>query len=175
MARERGWPYAEVLDLGVGWDGGAPLPHVVASSGKTVVVCHAASTPLDWDGSWAQSVSPSDTREEPFLLITFERCYALRFGPPNDEALHGHPLMGRGLEYYRAHEVTNSDWLAEAIRINSVHPQHDETRYRALHHYFLAFHDEVFEALSPGLSVRQVTGTLESLLIAETRGLIHNG
>jgi hypothetical protein len=35
-------------------------------------------------------------------------------------------LHGKGLRFYAAHEVRNSLWLEEHIRVNSVHPQHSD-------------------------------------------------
>ncbi len=40
-------------------------------------------------------------------------CVSIRFGFPNDQALHGHPLFSVGLGYYQLHEVVNSAWLME--------------------------------------------------------------
>jgi hypothetical protein len=172
LASARGWPYAMAIDLGVVWDTGAPLPHVVSNGSKATLVCHSADTPPGWDGTWVQSVAASDTKQSEFLVIDFERCASIRFGSPNDEALRGHPLMGRGLQYYQVHEVINSEWLEEHIRINAVHPQHNETRLRELRHYFLTFHDDIFEALCRRVVARPVSGTLGSLLATASADLI---
>jgi hypothetical protein len=98
----------------------------------------------------------SDANEAPslFLVIELRGCAESRFGGPNDEALHGHPLHGRGLAAYRAHEVVNSVWIEEAIKVNSVHLHHSDAPFRQLHHYALLFHDERLEALARGIESR---------------------
>lgn len=81
-------------------------------------------------------------------------------GAPNDEALHGHPLHGRGLVADEAHEVHNSAWLEEHIRVNSVHPAHRDDAWRKLRHIVLAFHDETVEVLCREISARAVQGNV---------------
>jgi hypothetical protein len=44
-------------------------------------------------------------------VVRFDRPYAHMFGPPNDEAFHGHPLANRGLCPYAVFEVRDSSWL----------------------------------------------------------------
>ena len=82
----------------------------VASSLLAVVAC----------GPSFQAIYEGDQR--------FEHCYAHMFGPPNDEALRGHPLAGRGLRPYAAFEIRQSSWLRRLERMNSVHPRHDRER-----------------------------------------------
>ncbi len=110
-------------------------------------------------------VSPRDTHPDLFVVIELWGCADIRFGGPNDEAIEGHPLHGRGLAAYRAHEVINSAWIEERIRVNSVHPLHSETRFRELHHYVLLFHDEMLEALAHGIEARLVRGTMRDAVL----------
>jgi hypothetical protein len=166
LAAERGEAYAERLELGVRWDAGAPLPHIVSGSSRTVLWCHASEPDPNWDGTYATAVSPSDTAEATFVELTFTRCASIRFGSPSDEALSGHLLWGRGLEFYQAHIVRNSTWLDELIAINSAHDRHNEATWSRLNHYFVGFHDEMFEALATGVDARLVRGTLRGLLVA---------
>jgi len=165
LAAQRGESYAEILDLGVQWDTGAPLPHIVSDSSRTVVFCRASEPDPNWDGTYVTSVSPGDTAEATFVELTFTRCASIRFGSPNDEALSGHPLWGRGLEFYQAHLVRNSTWLDEQIAINSAHDRHNEATWRELNHYLIGFHDEMFEALAADVDARLVRGTLRGLLV----------
>jgi hypothetical protein len=71
----------------------------------------------DWHGTYVTVVSPRDTHPGLFVVIELLGCADIRFGGPNDEAIEGHPLHGRGLAAYRAHEVINSAWIEERIRI----------------------------------------------------------
>ncbi|MEV4656560.1 hypothetical protein [Micromonospora sp. NPDC049301] len=164
LAAARGDQYAEVIDIGFQWDSGAPLPHLLANGSRAFVVCYATEPNPDWDGTYVRIVSPNDEEPEVFGVIEFWRCASVRLGAPNDEALHGHPLNDKGLEFYAPHEVHNSQWLEEHIRINSVHSNHSDRPWRELHHYFLAFHDEMFETLAAGVETRLIHGTLTPLL-----------
>ncbi len=147
LAAARGEQYAEVIDLGVQWDAGAPLPHLVAGGLRAAIICRSALHDPTWDGTWTTMVSPSDTGESDLIRIDISGYASVRIGSPNDEALHGHPLHGRGLVAYEAHEVHNSAWLEEHIRVNSVHPAHRDAPWRGLRHILLAFHDEMVEVL----------------------------
>ena len=122
LAASKGEEWAEPVDLAVVWDGGAPLPHVISSGRRTILICRAADRDPDWDGTRVRLVSPTDTEPVGHLEFTFEGCSATRFGGPNDEVLHGHPLSSRGLDGYGVHLVHNSRWIAEEEAINSVHP-----------------------------------------------------
>ncbi len=97
-------------------------------------------------------------------IAAFRRCLAHRFGPPNDEALEGHPLYGRGLEMYGAHLVARSSWISELERRNRVHRSHNPELYANWKHYVLCFHDETFECIAEGHSIEVVEGVPSVLL-----------
>jgi len=99
-------------------------------------------------------VSPSDTGDADLIRIDISGYASVRMGSPNDDALHGHPLHGRGLVPYEAHEVHNSAWLEEHIRVNSAHPAHRDASWRQQRHILLAFHDEMVEVLCREISAR---------------------
>ncbi len=164
LAAARGEQYAQVIDIGPCWDDGAPLPHLISNGSRTLVVCLASQPDPDWDGTYVTMVSPADQHSSIFVVLELWGCQEIRFGGPNDEAIAGHPLHGRGLAGYRAHEVLNSEWIEEAIRVNSVHPHHSGAPFRQLHHYALLFHDEMVEALARGIESRLVTGTMQAIL-----------
>lgn len=164
LAAARGEPWAEPIDLGVNWDAGAPLPHLVSNGSKAVLICHAYIDDPHWNGTHVTVLSPADTGLATLLQFTFEGCHATRFGGPNDEVLHGHPLNNRGLEAYRPHLIHNSPWISEEEHINSVHAYHRGEWHQRLNHYFFVFHDEVFEALADSVSVRSVRATMSEAL-----------
>ena len=97
-------------------------------------------------------------------VVEFRRCLIHRFGMPNDEALHGHRLFGRGLVAYRAHTVERSRWLDEVERINSVHPQHRPESFHDFVHYVLAFHDQTFECLAKDFVLHESLSTFSEAL-----------
>jgi hypothetical protein len=164
LAAARGEQYADVLDIGAAWDMGAPLPHLLVGPHSAYIVCHAHDADPHWDRTSVTMRSPADEDAGHLLLIEIVGCQNIRMGGPNDEALHGHALHGRGLSGYQAHEVRNSEWLESAVRVNSVHPNHSEAPFRQLQHYVLPFHDEMIEALGRGIRVTHVAGTIRGIL-----------
>jgi hypothetical protein len=164
LAAAEGEPYAEVIDLGVTWDGGAPMPQVISDGSTTVLLCYASESPANTRGEGAPTSVATKGRSN-LIRFTFSLCSSIRFGSPNDEVLHGHPLYGRGLEFYQAHIVRNSAWLAELNVINSAHSQYrgpsDET------HFLFAFHDDTFEAIADEVRVEEFEGSMRSALAAE--------
>jgi hypothetical protein len=172
LAAARGEQYAQVIDIGPRWDAGAPLPHLVSNRSRAFVACRAGQPVPSWDGTRVRLVSPADEAPSLFVVIELRGCAEVRFGGPNDEARPGHPLHGKGLAGYRAHEVVNSAWIEQAIKVNSVHPHHSDAPFRRLHHYVLLFHDEMLEALARGIESRLVEGTTRSVLADLTDSLI---
>jgi hypothetical protein len=172
LAAAHGEPYAQVIDIGPRWDIGAPLPHLISNGSRAFIVCLASQPDPKWDGTYVTMVSPSDADPSAFVVIEMSGCQEIRFGGPNDEAIRGHPLHGKGLAGYRAHEVLNSAWIEDAIKVNSVHPHHSDAPFRHLHHYALLFHDEMLEALAGGISSRLVMGTMRGILEELTGRLI---
>jgi hypothetical protein len=164
LAAARGEQYAQVIDIDPLWDVGAPLPHLISNGSRAFVVCLARQPDPDWDGTYVTVVSPADQHPSLFVVLELRGCHEIRFGGPNDEAIEGHPLHGRGLAGYGAHEVLNSAWIEDAIKVNSVHPNHSDAPFRQLHHYALLFHDEMIEALAQDIESRLVTGTMRAIL-----------
>jgi hypothetical protein len=163
LAAARGEPWAEPLDLGVAWDGGAPLPHIVSGRGTTVLVCLAHEVDPNWDGTYVTSRGVTDANLK-CLEFTFHGCHSAKLGGPNDEALSGHPLYSRGLHGYGPYLVHNSTWIRDEEAINAVHPQHRGGWHESMKHYFFVFHDEMFEALAESVSVRVLPSPISERL-----------
>ena len=172
LAESKGEQWAEVIDLGVRWSGGAPLPHLVSNGSTAVLICHAEDADPHWNGTHTRVVSPSDGDRSPLLRFTFDRCHSVKFGGPNDEALHGHPLDGHGLSTHDAHLVHNSTWLEQERQINSVHDHHSDSRFLTLNHYLLSFHDDTFEALADSVTIDTIEATTAELLLDACRHLV---
>jgi hypothetical protein len=127
---------------------GAPNPVVLASEYEVLLAYYLQHTPEGWDGKTPRSVG-LDSKDEPVALIKLRQCYAHIFGPPNDEAFHGHPLYKRGLRPYAVFEVENSSWLRSLEKMNSVHPYHNREGFlRDKKHFVFAFHDSTFECIA---------------------------
>ena len=139
LARALGEECAVPVEWSAPWCVGAPLPFVIASGSRLFIVyC---------------------LRESGLAIVQFHRCLIHKFGAPNDEARSGHPLSTRGLGGYSAHTVERSSWIAEQERINSVHRNHRPESFTELTHYVLPFHDETFECLAKGHTIRESLST----------------
>ena len=121
-------------------DTGAPLPRLDADEREARVTYHASSR------SGSDGVLP--------VTVIFSGCYALLFGPPNDEAFDGHPLADHGLESYGTFEVEQSSWIRTLERMNRVHPRHSPDGFGLLRHFVITFHDSTFECVAAGFSVQ---------------------
>jgi len=97
-------------------------------------------------------------------VIHFEQPYAHMFGPPNDEAVGGHPLADRGLSPYAVFEVEHSSWVRGLERMNSVHPYHRPERFETFKHYIFAFHDTTFECVAESFGVSLHRGSVWRVL-----------
>lgn len=150
----KGEETAVLIDWRPKWDIGAPLPHVLASGLQTFLIYRISEPDPAWDGSYANVVDPTSDSHEPLAIVEFKRCYAHKFGGHNDEVIEGHPLYGKGLQPYAAHEVVNSRWLAAEQAINSIHGGYRPETWTKLKHYLLELHDENFECLAEGYEIQ---------------------
>jgi hypothetical protein len=100
---------------------GALIPMIARDEHVIYLTYYVENVSEDLDAASVKVVD-SDAAGETVALIKFKRCYAHSFGPPNDEAYTGHPLVDRELETYSAFEVINSSWIRKAEKRNSVHP-----------------------------------------------------
>lgn len=144
---------------------GAPIPVVIAAEHFTAVAFYLQNFDPDWDGTTVKVVGVNSD-EEPIVIVRFNSCYAQLFGPPNDEAISGHPLHTRGLEPYANFEVEDSSWLRALEKMNSVHPYHNPKHFMdGKRHFILAFHDSVFECLAKDYTVETTFGSIRDVAI----------
>lgn len=132
---------------------GAPNPVVLSAESKTIVSYYIQENDLDYMNEF-----------ESIAIISFERCRSTMFGPPNDEAFSGHPLYSKGLRPYSAFIIENSSWLRNMIKMNSVHPNHNEKHFKDYKHYVLSFHDSTFECIAESFSVEIVNDTISNVI-----------
>jgi hypothetical protein len=164
VARIAGDEYAVEIDFELRWDTGAPLPHMLANGRRTFLLFYLPNRDPDWDGTWVRVVDPAAPEPQPLGVVEFRRVHSVTLGGPNDEAVGGHPLSGKGLRPYAAHRVVNSRWIAEAERVNSVHPQHRGGWHERLNHYVFSFHDETFEYLAESFTTQRYVGSPRTVL-----------
>ena len=141
-------------------DVGAPSPQVVADEHRLLLAYIV------------QQQGPGASTQ-PYAVVRFNRPQAHFFGPPNDEAIDGHPLYTKGLEAYACYRVVNSSWIRTLERMNSVHPMHKAERYDRLSHYIFTFHDSTFECVADSFQVR-LFPTMEAVA-AEIESEFMNG
>jgi hypothetical protein len=172
LALAKGEETALACDWPAPWDVGAPMPYVVAGEGKTYLIYLIREAEPLLDGSSVTIVDPASYSKFPVALVEFLRCTAFRFGGPNDEVIHGHPLYGKGLNPYGAHIIANSRWLAELMEINSVHLLHNPSNWTDVKHYMLLFHDDMFECLARGFKVEVFRARFTQVLQIATERLV---
>lgn len=170
LAQARDEQYAQPLDLGLRWETGAPVPHVISDSWRTILIFRRPEPDPDWDGTYVRIVHAGQPTPAAFGLVEFTGTYLTSFGGLNDEAIEGHPLSGRGLVAYRAHVVRNSAWIAQAEQANSVHPHHRGGWHERYNHYVLCFHDETFECIAENWQAEELRCSMaEAIAIAAAK------
>jgi hypothetical protein len=142
---------------------GAPCPFVMSDEHTRLLAYFVHKVDPNWDGTYVRLVGPN-TPGETIALVNFTRCRAFMFGPPNDEAFHGHPLAARGLKPYSAAEVLHSSWIRKLERMNAVHPKHTSGHFENHRHFIFSFHDSTFECVAWDFTVTLHEGTMQSLL-----------
>jgi hypothetical protein len=164
LAAARNQEHAVPFDLGVQWDVGAPLPHLLTSGLRTLLAFYLSEPDPQWDGTYVRVVDPSDEQPASLALVEFVACSAVKMGPPNDEVIHAHPLYGRGLAAYQPLTVVNSRWIAELIAINRVHEQFSAAHWEGQHHFLFPFHDETVEAVARDVRLATSREPMRALL-----------
>jgi len=172
VGRAKGEEVAAEIEWKPAWDVGAPLPHVVSSGGRTLLLYLARISDPAWDGTYVNVIDPASPSGEDLALVEFHGCYAHKFGGPNDEVFHGHPLANRGLVAYRAHAIERSRWIEEQRKINAVHAQYRAESWADMQHYLLAFHDDVFECIARGFSIKTMHTSMREALALMTKRLL---
>jgi len=128
-------------------DVGAPLPSLLADDYRLTLFYLIAEKLEHWDGKSVRSIG-RPTEGEQVAIVRFNFPLAHSFGPPNDEAISGHPYYGLGLLPYAAFEVHGSEWLDELKNRNRVHPYHRDELFQDLRHFILVFHDSTLEVVA---------------------------
>lgn len=161
-------PILKELNLGIKMDCGAPCPVILSDEHTVILIFYLDSCEPTWDGT---SVHIRDNYEDVGVAcVQFKHFKQVKYGWPNDEAMHGHKYHKLGLLPYRIYEVENSDWHAELERGNSVHPYHDKARFLEGKHYIFCFHDSCFEIICKEISV-EIHKASSSNVIAKQKAI----
>ncbi len=156
------------------WDCGTPIPYVVSNGYTVFLIYYLAKQDQDWSGSYTNLASSGSDRTDWIALVEFNRAIDYKFGGPNDEVLHGHPLFDHGLEAYEAHEIVNSSWIAIEEKINSVHQRYEPEFWKLLKHYAFTFHDEMFECIARNYKIEVFNGAFKDVVREATERLLNS-
>lgn len=127
---------------------GSPEPLIEASEHRLILRYLVFEPPLD-----LETLSDEPGLGEREAVVKFTRPFAHFFGPPNEEAISGHPYASLGLKPYDVFEVTNSDWIEGLLSRNAVHSRHSDANFAERRHFILAFHDSTFEVIAHDYSI----------------------
>lgn len=158
-ARLRGEEYADEKQLGLSWAAAAPMPHLLYASNHAFILFYLQR---EFPGDSAGQPIPVSSRDpSPAALgiVELVQVRGICIGGPNDEGLDEHRLYGKGLTFYSAHEVHNSNWIAREARAG-------DTR-----HYIFTFQDETIECLASDLRVKHINSRFADALLELAGGL----
>ncbi len=125
---------------------GVPEVRVLSNSNTTVVVFYNG----DKGGPSFNEAKQTDVNA---MAVYFENCIIHKLGNPNDEVLHGHALYKFGLNVYAGQQIEHSQWLAEVIKVNSVHSRRNPVMFEKYKHYLISFKENTFECLAESYRV----------------------
>ena len=139
------------------------MPQIFSNGHRTYLIYLINEPDPNWDGTYTTMIDNTSETLYPLALVQFIRPNTHRFGTVNDEAANGHPLYGKGLEFYSAHTIENSRWIEELKNIHKVHPGFSESHWTKEKHFLLFFHDEMFEIIAEDFKVEAHLTTFEAL------------
>jgi hypothetical protein len=138
LAAAKGEAYAIPYDIGFKPEAAYPNPILLATDQQTVLTFTAKRKSRDRKYINAGCA-----------VIEFERCTVTKFGYPNDEALGGHPLNGKGIDLYGVFKVCNSSWIKQITEQNRIaFPNTPDSKQT---HFLFTFHENTFECIANGL------------------------
>jgi hypothetical protein len=113
---------------------------------------------------------PETADSEVVVIVKFDAALGMKSGPPSDDSLMGHRLWGKGLHFYSAHVIDNSDWIRELEPEESHRASAGWVR-RSHTHYLFTFHDETIEILARGHSWTERETSMPEALAEVVRSL----
>lgn len=126
---------------------GAPEPLILMDEHRLALAYYVNVVPPE-PGGFYKTVQRRDADEVTLInFVKFDGYSQIRFGYPNDEALGGHRLWGRGLVAYAVCEVKDSSWPRELEKANRAHHRHSADLFDDMRHIIFTFHDSTLEVL----------------------------
>ena len=139
----------ELKDISI--ESGAPVPKVLSSDSELYIIFYSAE---DKDGMTEDIVQRDSVDDKGVTIVQFNRVLSYKFGSPNDETFTGHPLYKKGLKIYVAQYLSESPWIDELVKIDSIHPYHNPSKFKDYKHYIFSFHDKTFECIAQGYKAK---------------------
>lgn len=149
--------FAKVITWTPKWDVGAPMPQVFSNGHKTYLIYL-----VDQDAADLTEIDNTSETLYELALVEFSG-HTFRFGIANNEVFSGLSLWNKGLEFYSAHLIENSNWISELKTINKVHPYYKEEKWKDRKHYMLLFHDEILEVIATDYKIETFNTTFAKL------------
>ena len=142
LARAKGQDFAVELEIGCVPELAVPAPLLFQNDNRLIFTFCATR------------IRPDGSREDAGrAIVKVGSCLATKFGYPNDEAYHGHPLYTRGFSGTAVYEVHNSQWIGEIAEQNRVRFPDSDAKAWGYRHFIFPFHDSSLEILGKNLEV----------------------
>lgn len=137
--------HVDTLELGVTWDPNDPSAVLLSDdTGRAVLALRPHH----------------DDADARCVVVVWRGVRFSSLSDPNDEAVSGHRLYGRGLsEVLWAGSVRDSTLVAALEQQNQVHPHHQASRFGRLQHHVLLTKECVAEVVAEDVAVSRVEGT----------------
>jgi len=158
-------------DFPVAWDPNAPSPVVLSDGTKTYLVFTVYAGNVDWDARGQELLAGTLEPQHDYRCIVTIPGRNIRFGGPNEEVRHGHPLAGRGIVADTVQVVPDSQWIAELRSMNTRHARFNPARWDAMKHFVFWFRDDTFECVAASLELEVTSDPLQVVLARLTAGI----
>jgi hypothetical protein len=146
LAAAKGEAYAKPIDVGC-------VPSV-SGSGEFFLQSELSNAFLIFRAVAKDKDSAGKYAVVGWAVVRFERCEQSKFGYPNDEALPGHPLYGKGFSGHGVFEVINSTWEQTLRDQNRIAFPNTPPWPWQLKHLIFPFKENVLECLVKNFEVR---------------------
>jgi hypothetical protein len=161
--------HAELVDIGVEWDTGAPLPVLLANDYRTLLAFYLRTQAQPQAGLDVHVRDPIEDAGRPTAVVEFEGCRAAMLGRPGVDSLPGHRLWRRGLRPHSAFIVRNSVWTERLRQVER--PERGSLLGGPWHpslggatHYIFTFRDSTFECAADGFTAQVLYCSMAAVL-----------
>jgi len=122
-------------------DYGAPSPVLINDGANLQIIFYS-------DESFENGTF--DFADQRVITLKFDRVSYHSMGPPNDEALNGHPYYELGLQSAGFYKLLNSELIERLNLMNRFHPYYQPNAIDNSQHYIITFKEKVFECVARG-------------------------